>query len=420
MKILWARGFTLGLTMALATAMPPAALAQASNSTCQPGPCNVTARVYREGNAWVQEVTGTIAAGKMLSVQSALGSVQVHGAAQPNVTYTIKKKVFRGGEEQARHDMSRLVENVRRRGEMVAIELEWAGDHANRMSVEISATVPKETAAAHIETMGGSVDVKGLAGKVDARTAGGSITLDDIGGNAAAETMGGSIWAGNIGGVATLETAGGSINIGSVGGHLSATTSGGSISVGSGQQNITLETAGGSISVKQCNGQLSASTAGGSIDIGTVGGAASLESAGGSIRMNGAKGIVRVRTASGGIRLTRLNSGLTAETMAGPIEAEFIAGKGEFSDSRLETTVGDIIVYLPSDLPVTIKAAIEMANGHMIRSQFDGVNVTTEGGTYGPKTIFADGKLNGGGPVLKLHTTNGNIELRKTSMESRK
>jgi hypothetical protein len=79
----------------------------------------------------------------------------------------------------------------------------------------------------------------------------------------------------------------------------------------------------------------------------------------------------------------------------------------------LETTVGDIVVYLPSDLGVTVKAAIELANGHNITSDFDGIKVSSEGGQWGPKEMYADGRINGGGPILKLHTTNGNIAIRR-------
>jgi hypothetical protein len=40
----------------------------------------------------------------------------------------------------------------------------------------------------------------------------------------------------------------------------------------------------------------------------------------------------------------------------------------------------------------------------------------SEGGDYGPKRITAEGSLNGGGPVLKVHTSSGDIVfLRSTS-----
>ena len=54
-----------------------------------------------------------------------------------------------------------------------------------------------------------------------------------------------------------------------------------------------------------------------------------------------------------------------------------------------------------------------MANGHHIRSDFPDLKITTDGGNYGPKNYYAQGSLNGGGSVLKVHTMSGNIEFRR-------
>jgi hypothetical protein len=51
---------------------------------------------------------------------------------------------------------------------------------------------------------------------------------------------------------------------------------------------------------------------------------------------------------------------------------------------------------------------------------FTGIRVTSEGGQYGPKTIYGEGDLNGGGPVLKVHTMNGNIRFKKTSSQAKR
>jgi hypothetical protein len=105
-----------------------------------------------------------------------------------------------------------------------------------------------------------------------------------------------------------------------------------------------------------------------------------------------------------------------AETAAGPITAEFVGKSGDFTESSLTTSVGDIIVYLPADLHVTVRASIETAMGHKIKSNdFPELKITSEGGNWGPKEIYATGQLNGGGPILKISTTMGNIELRKGS-----
>ena len=123
---------------------------------------------------------------------------------------------------------------------------------------------------------------------------------------------------------------------------------------------------------------------------------------------------IRAETGGGSIELNGVPAA-RAETGAGGIVAKFVASTGERADSVLETSAGDITVYLASDLAITIRASIELANGHNIRSDFPDIHVRTEGGDYGPKTVSADGRLNGGGPVLKVRTTTGDITFRRTS-----
>src|SRR5437899_1697517 len=181
-------------------------------------------------------------------------------------------------------------------------------------------------------------------------------------------------------------------------GKINAESGGGSVVLISGLQGAVLETGGGSIEVKKCTGSVKATTGGGSIDLGDIGGPAEIETGGGSIRLGSAKGFVHADTGGGSIELNGV-PGARAETGAGGIIAKFIASTGERTDSVLETSAGDITVFLAADLAITIRASVELANGHQIRSDFSDIHVTTEGGEYGPKTVTAEGRLNGGGPV---------------------
>ena len=83
------------------------------------------------------------------------------------------------------------------------------------------------------------------------------------------------------------------------------------------------------------------------------------------------------------------------------------------SDSMIETGAGDITVYIASDVAVTVRASVDLGNGHRITSDFPDIHITSEGGPYGPKTLTADGKLNGGGPLVKIHTATGDIYLKR-------
>ena len=65
------------------------------------------AKVYRDGNSWVEETTGTLPAGREVRVNTDMGSVQVQGNS-PNVTYVIRKRSFAPTEEAARRQFEQL------------------------------------------------------------------------------------------------------------------------------------------------------------------------------------------------------------------------------------------------------------------------------------------------------------------------
>ncbi len=83
------------------------------------------------------------------------------------------------------------------------------------------------------------------------------------------------------------------------------------------------------------------------------------------------------------------------------------------SDSSLQTSVGDIVVYIGPQAKMTVRATLDMANGHTIRSDFPEIAVSSEGGDFGPRNYTAEGKINGGGAVLRLHTMSSSIEFRR-------
>src|SRR5947209_7358658 len=82
-------------------------------------------RVYRDGNVWVEEITGSISPAKGLRLRSAIGSVQVRGGSQQNVTYTVKKRISRSSEKAARRDMANFVFAVMKHADGVYMEADW-------------------------------------------------------------------------------------------------------------------------------------------------------------------------------------------------------------------------------------------------------------------------------------------------------
>jgi DUF4097 and DUF4098 domain-containing protein YvlB len=389
--------------------IPVLVVALASLALCQ------ESRVYREGSSWVQEMTGDLGSARNLRVKLAAGSVRVQGGSQAGVTYVIHRKAYTSSEQQARHEFESYRINTSVKGDTAWIVAE-SSRRDSKCSDDFVINVPRNMESAKIETGGGNVNAAGIAGRVDMESGGGNLRVDDIGGPVMAETGGGSIEVGSVEGNVNLETGGGNIKIASAKGQIKAESGGGSVVVLSGLQGAVLETGGGSIRVDKCAGTVKATTGGGSVDLGEIGGPAQIETGAGSIRLASAKGRVQAQTGGGSIQLDGATS-VQAETSAGGIVVKLLsaaAGAGS-SNSTLETSAGDITVYLATDLAISVRAEIEIANGHTVHSDFSDIHVSSEGGQWGPKTVTAEGQLNGGGPVLKVRTNSGNVNFRRVS-----
>jgi DUF4097 and DUF4098 domain-containing protein YvlB len=372
-------------------------------------------RVFRDGDAWTEEITGSLSASKILRVRVDFGAVRVQGGPQQDITYVIRTRSYTSNEKQARREFEAYKINATTQGNTTLVEGDWQGGRHHLCSGEFVINVPRNLELARLETSGGDLTVNGIVGRVEAESGGGKLRIDDIGGPVTAETGGDSIEIGTVNGDLHLETGGGRININNAKGKVNATTGGGNILLVSGAQGATLEAGGGNIEVRKCGGKLTVSTGGGNVELGDISGPVEIGTGGGSIRLGWAKGVVRAETSAGRIELNGVSSA-HAETGAGAILAKFISSTGERTDSVLETSAGDIVVYIAADVALTIRASIDLANGHKIMSDFNDIRVTSEGGDWpGPKSFTAEGKLNGGGPTLKVRTTTGDIKFLRAS-----
>jgi DUF4097 and DUF4098 domain-containing protein YvlB len=391
----------VGLASVLAL-LAPLALAQETHIT-------------REGGAWGQEITGSLAAVKNLRIKVDMGSVKVHGGDQQGINYVVHTRFGNSSEQDARRQFEQYKVTAYVKGDTAWIVGDWQGDrHPRHFSGDFSVIVPRDMALVKLETDGGNVEAMGVGGRVEAETGGGSMKLDDIGGGVSAETGGGSIGVGTVNGDLALRSGGGSIEVRQANGKVTAETGGGSVEIQSCAQGAVVETGGSSITVRHCNGMVKASTGGGSVDLSDIGGPVEIETGGGSIRLTSAKGHVHAETGGGGIELYGVPSA-SAETGAGGITVKLVNTGSGRTDSDLETGAGDITVYLASDVAINVRASVDMGNGHRITSDFSEIRIASEGDKWGPKTLTADGSLNGGGPTLKVHTASGDICIKRVN-----
>jgi len=210
------------------------------------------------------------------------------------------------------------------------------------------------------------------------------------------ETSGGSISLSNLNGEQNFTTSGGSISVDNVKGKMKGTGSGGSIHISNSSSDIDLHTSGGGIDAKDCTGNIKLKTSGGSLKLDNLDGTIDANTSGGSIDADNIKGELTTSTSGGSIKLSNLYCSVEAETSGGGIEA-FI--KDATRTVNLKNSGGSISLQLPSGKGFDLDLAANKINMEM--KNFSG--------SIEEKSV--EGKLNGGGTLVKAHSSSGNINV---------
>jgi hypothetical protein len=169
------------------------------------------------------------------------------------------------------------------------------------------------------------------------------------------------------------------------------------------------------------DGDLRVETSDGNIDVGNLSGNVDLHSGDGELKVTALKGVLRMNTSDGAINGDDLDGKLDAHSGDGRIRLE-----GRFDELKVKTGDGSVTL--------TVKAGSRIESGWNLQSGDGGIELTL------PKDLQADvsassgdghvtsdiplavqgdfskskvnGKLNGGGAPLTIHTGDGSIHLR--------
>jgi|HubBroStandDraft_6_1064221.scaffolds.fasta_scaffold52724_2 DUF4097 and DUF4098 domain-containing protein YvlB len=366
-------------------------------------------KVYRDGNSWVEEMTGTLPVTRDVHVTTDLGSVQVQGGS-PRITYLVRKRSYAPTEKDARKQFEQMRISAVKNGETDLIQGRIVGRAMMRFGAEFILQVPRDLNVVRVETRGGSLAFTSIAANIVASTGAGLIKLDDLAGPVKIVSGGGNIEGGNLGNDFSVTSGAADVRVANVGGQTQVNLGGGRVYIGSSHAS-TIQTGAGSIQIQKCMGDLRVTSGGGNLYLGDVEGSVTAETQGGSVRLASATGAVSVTTGGGSVELFRLGRGAQVETGAGPIMVEFV-GNRSLTNSFLHTASGDVNVCLSANEGVSVHAQSDMASGRGILTDFPGLNVTWQGGQYSPRSVWVEGAINGGGPTLRIRTTIGQIALR--------
>jgi DUF4097 and DUF4098 domain-containing protein YvlB len=393
----------------------------------------VRGEVEEESDGWVETIDEVIdvAAGGTLLLDVDRGGIEVVSEDRKSVRVIIEKTADVFTESEARRVLQDYKVDITRNGNDVSVTAESQSDRRTRaLYVSVRVVVPSRysidvrTGSGGIEvgrirngsvevyTSGGGIEIESIEnGDGQVETFGGGIEVGDVTGNLTVHTSGGGIDIGDVGGALVAETSGGGIRIGEVGGTVLAETGGGSIRVSGSGGSVEVKTSGGGIRIKNAKGPVRAKTSGGSITIENAGADVVAKTSGGGIRVQGSGGPVDVRTSGGSITLWDIQGAIKARTSGGDITAELVVADSKV-DTRctLESAGGDITIRLPGKLKADIDAELRLERPrtrYRITSDFP-LDIDD-----GSRRITAQGKLNGGGDLITLRTTNGDIEIQK-------
>jgi len=129
-----------------------------------------------------------------------------------------------------------------------------------------------------------------------------------------------------------------------------------------------------------------------------------VENTNGSIHVAEVGGKLDVGTTNGRIEVTRCSGSVNAETTNGAIRVELVQVTPGAA-MRFETTNGGITLSVPSTIAASVDAGT--TNG----SVSSDVPITTN--SYGKHSLR--GTMNGGGPSIRLNTTNGSIRIQSAA-----
>ena len=181
-----------------------------------------------------------------------------------------------------------------------------------------------------------------------------------------------------------LSTSGGGITVGDLNAAVRARTSGGAIRLGKIGATVDAHTSGGSVSLDGATGEVKLGTSGGNITVGRVDGPANLSTSGGGIKIDSVVGELHASTSGGNIRAG----------ISGPLKGDCI----------LSTSGGSVKVAVDKAAAFHLDAS---TSGGSVDA--GGLTITLEKSNRSRSRLA--GAVNGGGPLLKLRSSGGGIDI---------
>jgi DUF4097 and DUF4098 domain-containing protein YvlB len=162
---------------------------------------------------------------------------------------------------------------------------------------------------------------------------------------------------------------------------------------------VDVRTGGGGITLRDTVGAATLNTSGGDVTARNLTGNIELRTSGGTILAESIRGDVDADTSGGDVRLMQIDGVIRGNTSGGSVRC---ALKGANRGITATTSGGDVELLLPRATAGNLEAT---TSGGQIKTEIPVTTTTVKEGRL-------EGPVNGGGPLIKAHTSGGNIALR--------
>ena len=372
----------------------------------------------------------------VLDLEADFSDVTVTGSEGDEVQVTASLSLWGSDEEDARRQVDVQMTQEGNRITVRVVRPEWAyvGFSFTRSPrVDFEIRVPSETSL-QLATSSGDLTVSDVTGTTKLETNFGNVEVEEVSGPVSAQSDSGDVTFIGLsdGGDLEAETNFGKLVLRDItADSLTAHSDSGDIQA----EEVTLDgaldlrTNFGSVSVRDVEAEhLTARSDSGEIQAeeSTLDGALDLETNFGKVTANGVRATsYRLKSDSGGLALDGCSGPLDLQTNFGDIEVRNATGAGltlktdsgkiYFSGSlqaegvhRVESGLGKVHLVLPADAAFDLDAETDFGS---IKTDF-AVTVTE----FAKKRVA--GEVNGGGPLLQIHTDSGDITLESTAVEN--
>ena len=416
--------------------------------------CGITASFVHDTP---QDIKGNfhVKPGGTLTVDSEIGAINVQTADRNEVEVVVTRKVEGKLDSIAQKGLTDFEVTFEQNDSDIRIEGKFKRDrqywmkNGHPLRFHFQVTVPYQSNVDLKTASTGAIHIDNLDGAVRAETSIGNLRFGEIQGAVWAKTGGpGKITLKGCQSDVDLESGIGNIELVSITGKVIAKTGGpGKVVLKECQSDINVESGIGNIELVSITGKVIAKTGGpGKVVLKECQSDINVESGIGNIELVSITGKVIAKTGGPGkVVLKECQSDINVESGIGNIELVSITGKviaktggpGKIvlrecqSGVDAESGIGNIHAEIPTQLvhPWTLQTSgpgkIEVV---LSSSTAVDIDAETSGAISGDIPIQVQGlltedklkgTLNGGGPLLKLRTSLGEIHLKKKSMEDR-